>query len=450
MEEIREFLEWLREEYNIPSISCGIYFEGKKETVVVGKSDTEKNIEANENTRYCIGSCTKSFTALAILKLCEEGKLNLKDSPTEYIEELPSEFDNVQLIHLLSHSSGVPSDSAIEVVVEEEFGLSDYGYNLNSSEGFLNYLNDNTVKSRFKPSETKLYYNSGYTILGMIISRVSDTSYERFIQKELLNYLNIDKGEFNLSSKDEDVATPYRISNSKLEESSYPTGFAFNPAGGLFLNAKDAAEYMSFLTEGRFSETSLLNKSNAEKLTEPQISANPGASIKNDGSYCLGLYKTEFLGKTVYCHGGVAQSSSAGIVFDDEEGVMIMTNSNTPFYPSNIAFAIYSILKGKSPDEVPFFSLNKKLKALEGLYSDEAGVWKFEVEEAHPHLKLSLKSDVEPFEAKLEPDSHEKDNLKFWSRAENGERNPSPIEFNEEDGNKVFYYLGHRFERKNQ
>lgn len=447
MEQIEDFLTYLMEEYGLASISCGIYSEAKKETIVVGKSDTEKNTEANENTRYCIGSCTKSFTALAILKLCEEGKLNLKDSPTEYIEELPSEFDNVQLIHLLSHSSGIPSDSAIEVVVEEEFGVSDYSYNLNSSEEFLDYLNDNTIESSFEPGEAQLYYNSGYTILGMIISRVSNTSYERFIQEELFNYLNFDNGEFNLSSKDDEVATPYRISDSKLEESSYPTGFAFNPAGGLFLNAKDAAEYMSFLTEGRFSEGSLLNKSNAEKLTEPQISANPGASIKNDGSYSLGLYETEFLGKTVYSHGGIAQSSSAGIAFDDEDGVLIMTNSNTPFYPSNIAFAVYSILKGKSPDEVPFFSLNKKLKSLEGLYSDEAGVWKFEVEEAHPHLKLSLKSDVEPFETKLEPGSHEKDNLKFWSRAENGQRNSTPVEFREEDGSNVFYYLGHRFEK---
>ncbi len=449
MESVEDFLEFLIEEYNLPSISCGIYSEGEKETIVVGDSNKERKEKAKERTRYCIGSCTKSFTALAVLKLCNEGKLKLNDSPADYVEELPSEFDKVQLKHLLSHSSGIPSDSIAEVIVEEEFDAADYDYELDNREGFLEYLNQNTVDSNFEPGETKLYYNSGYTVLGTVISEVVGKPYEKYVEEELLPHLGIKDGSFSLSQADENVATPYRISDSKLKESSYPEGFAFNPAGGLFLNSNDAANYVSFLVDGRFEENSFLSKPNAEKLTEPQVSASPGASINNDGNYCFGLYQTEFLDQTVYCHGGIVQNSSAGIVFGEEDGVMVMVNSNTPFYPSNIAFAVFSILKGRSPDKVPFFSLNKKLKSLEGTYSDKAGVWKFEVEESHPHLKLSLQSEVESFETRLEPDDHKEENLEFWSKSESGQRNPTPIEFREEDGSKVFYYLGHRFEKEN-
>ena len=450
MEEVRKFLERLREEYNIPSISCGIYSDGEKKTLVVGNADEEDKEKATKDTFYCIGSCTKSFTALAILNLCSKGKLELTNSPTEYIEELPSLFGEVTIEHLLSHSSGIPSDSIAEVIVEEEFGIGEYDYELDTYEGFLNYLNQNTVNSTFSPGEKKLYYNSGYTILGMVISEVSGKSYEEFVQEEILSALEMRKSGFNKSKNESGVAKPYRLTEDELEERTIPSGPVFNPAGGLFLNATEAAGYVSFLVAGRFKKNELISSSLSEDLTRSRIDASPGASVSNEGNYCLGLYETEFLGNTAYCHGGVVQSSSAGIAFDDEDGVMIMTNSNTPFYPSNIAFAIFSILKGHSPDKVPFFSLNKKLKSLEGTYSDEAEVWKFEVEESHPYLKLSLQSDVEPFKTKIEPDNYKTDNLKFWSRSENGERNPSPIEFNEEDGNKVFYHLGHRFERKNQ
>lgn len=440
---IRTFLEQRIEDDELVSVSCGIYVDGETQTITIGEKDRTSGAKTNAETRYCIGSCTKSVVASAILQLSEQGKIDLSDPVTAYIDGLPESFKDVTIEHLLSHSSGIPSDSSAEIAILECFDVEEFSHDIDSYDGFLQFLDQHTVSSRFEPGERKLYYNTGYSLLGRVISTVVDQSFESYIREAILDPLGIDDAGFDLDGDADDVATGYLRTEEGLEEQGYIGGPVMNPAGGLFLSANGAASLMSFFVDGRDD----LLGNHADELIQPRIEADPGASINGDSSYCLGMYETDFDDHKTYCHGGIVHSGSAGFAFDDECGVMIMFNSQNTFYPSNLAFGVLAILRGGEPTDVPYFGLREKLEQLEGVYTDDAGVLELEIEAGPPYLMAELESEIEPFTARLEPETYEPGDTRFWSRRENGERASDPIEFSKEDGVMTFYWMGHRFQR---
>lgn len=135
-----------------------------------GSSNAKQSIPIDENTLFDMGSITKTFTATAILKLEELGKLSTDDLITKYFKDVPKDKQNITLHHLLTHSSGLPSAIG-------------HDYDASTTEDFL----EKTWSSKlvFPVGEDYEYSNVGFSLLGMIIEKVSKEDYDSFLQKNI-------------------------------------------------------------------------------------------------------------------------------------------------------------------------------------------------------------------------------------------------------------------------
>lgn len=144
-----------------------------------GWADKENKIPFTPSTLASMGSITKAFTAAAIMKLVEQGKLLVNDPLKKFLPMVPAEKANITIHQLLTHSSGF-----------HEFLQNDGGdYEKIETEGFLKRAF--TEQLAFKPGEKAVYTNVGMSILGIIIEQVSEMDYESFLKKYLFEPIGI-------------------------------------------------------------------------------------------------------------------------------------------------------------------------------------------------------------------------------------------------------------------
>ena len=159
---------------HVPGAAWGIVIDGQlAHSGVFGVREIVTNAPVDADTVFRIASMTKSFTAMAILKLRDEGKLSLDDPAERYVPELKSlryptsDSPRITIRHLLTHSEGFPEDNpwGDQQLSESEEGLS-------------RMLRDGIPFSN-PPGVAYEYSNYGFAILGRIVSRVSGKPYQR-------------------------------------------------------------------------------------------------------------------------------------------------------------------------------------------------------------------------------------------------------------------------------
>jgi len=146
-----------------------------------GMADRELSVPNTPQTEFRLASVTKSFTAIGIMLLQENGMLNVHDLLSKYYPNCPETWKDITLHHLLTHTSGIPeyADAAWEKIMgqrmtkEEVIGL------------FRNRPLD------FKPGERYRYSNSGYFLLGCVIEKASGETYEAFMREHIFSPLHM-------------------------------------------------------------------------------------------------------------------------------------------------------------------------------------------------------------------------------------------------------------------
>jgi CubicO group peptidase (beta-lactamase class C family) len=224
----------------IPGVAVGIFIEDeiifKKE---YGYADLENKIKLNEHHIFRIASHSKLFTATAIMKLYHEDKLSIDDRISKYLPWFTSEKDknlqHVQIRHLLTHSSGISRD-----------GKTAHwsNYHFPELKEIKNQVHDGI--SFFETSEILKYSNFGYTILGQIVETVSGKKYPDYIQKEILEPLEmkntvVDVNESNISRH----AIGYKIKypGKKREKFEHIPANIMHSATGLSSNVEDLIKF---------------------------------------------------------------------------------------------------------------------------------------------------------------------------------------------------------------
>ena len=140
-----------------------------------GKANLELGVNMTPENVFQLGSMTKQFTAIAILKLSEEKRLNLHDSISKYIPGYPM-GNKISIHHLLTHTSGIKDFTKMKAL--QEVAQRDF-----SPKQMVDFFKNEPVD--FAPGEKFEYNNSGYVILGFIIELVSGTTYENYINKNI-------------------------------------------------------------------------------------------------------------------------------------------------------------------------------------------------------------------------------------------------------------------------
>jgi CubicO group peptidase (beta-lactamase class C family) len=177
-----------------------------------GLADRDKNVPYAADTLVSVGSITKQFTAAAILKLEQEGKLSVEDSVGKYFKDAPEDKRAITLHQLLTHTSGLESDFAGDY---EPVGRDEYVGRILGS------------KLRAKPGAEHAYANSNYSLLAAIVEIASGQPYERYLQDHLFAPAHMSE-------------TGYRI--PKWESRRVPVGYKDGKRWGTMLEKPWAAD----------------------------------------------------------------------------------------------------------------------------------------------------------------------------------------------------------------
>lgn len=134
-----------------------------------GVAESEDCVPLTNDHAFWLGSLTKQFTATAILKLQEQGKLNVHDSISQYLDNVPADKERITIHHLLTHSSGLDTRYAADDIPDR-------------TQATLALLEPSLVH---EPGEQYLYANDGYNLLAIIIESVAKRPYDEYLLSRL-------------------------------------------------------------------------------------------------------------------------------------------------------------------------------------------------------------------------------------------------------------------------
>ena len=381
----------------LPSLSIAIVNnEGIIYSKAFGFRDIEKGIPATIRTIYGIGSITKSFTALAIMKLVEEGKLSLDDPIEKYLSIKLRPFgESIRVHNLLTHTSGIPALAYAEAFIRGILGIENTWLPIATVEDILTFMSDAEEWAIAKPGQKFFYLNEGYVLLGEIISRVSGMKYEDFVKKEILAPLKMSRTYFYAEDveRDSDVAVPYIIDKEGRHiRSRFPYGITAD--GGLLSNALDMCNYLiMYLNRGKYNDTEIVSRKSIEIMEKPYILL-PHRVFEKEG-YGYGLRIVEdFLGKKLVCHSGSVLVYTAYMGYIPSEGIGVVVLANASGYPlSNIGMYALAIALGKDPEkDLWFIARERILEKLQGIYETYKGTYRLSIKK-HGDFILAVYRD---------------------------------------------------------
>jgi D-alanyl-D-alanine carboxypeptidase len=161
-----------------------------------GWADVANKTPMTLQTTMMAYSMTKTLTAVAVLQLVEQGKLNLGDEIDKYLPDTPYAGHHITVRHLLAHTSGLPNPIPIRWahLVEE-----DSSFDEDAALAQVMYRNS---KLAFEPGEKFAYNNIGYWLLGKILEKVTGQPYSTYVETNILERLNLSERDMNFTIPD--------------------------------------------------------------------------------------------------------------------------------------------------------------------------------------------------------------------------------------------------------
>jgi cyclic peptide transporter len=329
MERIEAVVEEVLEKGKIPGAGI-VLIKGETHTVVKGYgfADLEARTPVTPETRFELGSCSKSFTALAVLQLEREGLLKLSHTVSQYFPGFTATYRGktykITLRQLLNHTSGIPtrasgkikegdSADALEVIVRTVSGLELIA----------------------EPGRSFQYSNINYDIAGAVIEEASGMKYEDYMIKEVFAPLGMVHTSIGPAAGDYPWAAGYKISFGKPRRFASPVYRANFPAGYVVTNGNDMARWLRVQLDL------------ADTPFQPLI-----REIQNMGrgkGYWMGWIKRSDDSGILY-HGGYNPNFVVFVAFrpGDKTAVAVMANANNTHGVEFLGSRLMQELKGDS------------------------------------------------------------------------------------------------------
>lgn len=294
--EIHKLLVAFAERQRVPGIAYGLIVDGAVHIGVSGVMDAGTKAPVDADTVFRIASMTKSFTALCILKLRDEGKLSLDDPAEKYVPELArlkyptTDSPKLTIRHLLTHSTGFPEDNP-------------WGdQQLAASEAEFTAMMTSGVPFSNPPGIAYEYSNYGFAILGRIVTSVSGVPYATYVQSNILKPLGMTSTTLEPKSVPSvRLARGYRWEDNQWKvEPPLPDG-AFGAMGGMVTSARDLGKYVAFLMSAwpprDGADSGPVKRSSLREMQQPwrpspaTVTGGTGTSpvVLNSGAYGYGL-----------------------------------------------------------------------------------------------------------------------------------------------------------------
>lgn len=233
------------EKNHAPGMVIGIVANGKLATSFVsGMANQQNSTPVSKTSVFRIASMSKSFAAVAILQLRDQGKLQLDDAAERYLPEIQSspylttDAPKITIRHLLTHAAGFPEDNPwgdrqLDISTNEMLNM------------FKNGISYSTV-----PGTTYEYSNMGFAMLGAIIERVSGITYQEYIRENIWKPLGMNATYWEYSQVPAArLAIGYRWVNNEWLAQPMEHDGAYGIMGGILTTMEDYAKYVAFMLQ---------------------------------------------------------------------------------------------------------------------------------------------------------------------------------------------------------
>ncbi len=321
LKRLEDYLTGEMDDCQIPGLAIGIIMDGE----IVYCKGFGKNIGDNSqitaDSPFVLASLTKSFTGLAISQLERQGKLRYTDNIRDHLpffELNATDYqDSITINHLLNHRSGIPGISSYKTNIE--------GLDLEQKARRLRNIQGTGTFGDFT------YANDNYVLLGLIIEKASQQSFQEYMQKEILVPLKLTHTFF---SQREGALFDMAIGHQLYFGFPLPSKITYHkanlPNGGMLSSVRDLSHYlqhvMGFDAEAMPMIASL-DKNNDIFESSP------------DDIYRKGWFISEYRGKKLYSHRGQLSDYQNYIGFIPEEklGLVVLMNQNSLFMNKRIS-----------------------------------------------------------------------------------------------------------------
>jgi CubicO group peptidase (beta-lactamase class C family) len=256
----------------------GVVLITKSDSVLFHKGygyDANRKNASDKNTVYHIASVSKAFTALAILKLAEQKKLGLQDLMAKYFTNAPVDKSGISIHQLLIHQSGLPQTYAAE-------GESDADKAANK-----------IWKLKSEPSGKFIYSNGNYTLLAIIIEKVTGKKWEEYIKEAILTPLEMNHTYF--WADENKTSFPEAKPNSKIKKRKRDYGYLGST--GIFSTATDLLKFQNAL------KTNVIVNTASKALWAGRYVKLKSAMANSTDYYAYGIFFTDGPNNSIWLRG---------------------------------------------------------------------------------------------------------------------------------------------------
>ena len=347
---LRAFISAEMEKAKLPGMAIAIV---QNDRIVCaegfGLRDVEHNLPVTTHTLFAIGSTSKSFTALAMGILNDEGKLDWDKPVRQYLPEFqmydPVASERMTPRDLITHRAGFARHDL--VWYSSDFTREDLIRR-------LRYLqSDRDFRSGYR------YNNLLVATAGYLVGKISGSSWEDFVRQRILLPLKMNNTNFSIadSQRSPDFSYPYRKDEKSgvVKQIPFHSADSIGPAGSINSNVEDISNYLILqLGKGKFNGQQVVSQANLNLMHTPQTAMPSMSTFRELGqySYGMGWVITAYRGHRYIWHNGGIDGfySLIALLPDDDLGVVVLTNVlGNHQIPEIVAYNVFDRLLGMTP-----------------------------------------------------------------------------------------------------
>ena len=293
----------------------------------IGKADLSQNRDVACNTEFRVGSISKTFVSLALLKLEEEGRINLQSRLQDVAPDVPlknpwESTNPVRIANLLEHTAGFD-----DMALREAYNTKD-SPNISILQVLQKFPNPQNV--RWPPSTRFAYSNPDYGIAGYLVEKVSGQPWTSYVRSNILTSLEISTGDFDLTPQNRALlAQGYQRPEGKSVQSVAYKEIYLRPAGDMKASPAELAKLVQFfLRRGTTTENQLLKPETIARMEYPQtpLSSHNGLRL----GYGLANYTEVKGGVVTHGHEGGIDGFNSSYRYMPEQnwGYVVLLNAD--------------------------------------------------------------------------------------------------------------------------
>ncbi len=376
----------------VPGVAVGVYHAGEEEYGFYGVTSVENPLPVDDQTLFQFGSTAKTFTATAMLRLVEQGKVDLQAPVRMYVPELRLKDEEVErqvtVLQLFNHTAGWEGD------LMDDTGAGD--------DALARYVELMANLEQTTPLGAEASYNNAsLSLAGRVIEKVTGQTYEAAMKELIFQPLGLDHCFFFPT----DIMTRrFAAGHTQHPDGSITVARPWalprgaNPAGGISSNAGDLITWARFQQgDGRAADgTRLLSENMLKRMQQPTIET-PGSALGDAIGISWMLRDVD--GTRLVSHGGdtVGQHSAFVMVPERQFAIATLTNcgpNGSQFNEEMVRWALEAYLGVVDRDPEPITLTEEQLTQYAGVYETIAAVATIEVNDGALLLKAEIKPEV--------------------------------------------------------